>query len=59
METSSVRFRTFFQGGLTSLHIAARDGYVEIVTILLEGGANPNIKAMVGKRQHVKYLSVK
>ena len=49
METSSVTFPIFFQGGLTSLHLAARDGHVEIVTVLLASGADPNVETMVGK----------
>ena len=49
METSSVTFPIFFQGGLTFLHLAARDGHVEIVTVLLASGADPNVETMVGK----------
>ena len=48
MRNNSVTF-PFFQGGLNSLHMAARDGGVEIVTVLLASGADPNIKSMVGK----------
>ena len=53
MESNSVTFPIFFQSGLTSLHMAARDGLVEIVTILLAHGANPNFQNMVGKRSYI------
>ena len=56
METSSVTFPIFFQDGLTSLHMAARDDLVEIVTVLLAGGANPNIRNMVGKRSQISVI---
>ena len=58
METSSVTFPMFFQDSLTSLHIAAHDDLLEIVTILLAGGANPNIQNMVGKRSHMSVYKI-
>ena len=58
VETSSVTFPIFFQDGLTSLHIAAHDDLLEIVTILLAGGANPNIQNMVGKRSHMSVYKI-
>ena len=33
--------------------MAARDGLIEIVTILLARGANPNLQNRVGKRSHI------
>ena len=35
------------QSGKTLLHVAAEKDYVDFVTKLLEGGADPNVKDMV------------
>ena len=49
METSSVTFSIFFQDGLTSLYLAAREGHEDIVRVLLTSGTDPNVKTMVIK----------
>jgi ankyrin repeat protein len=36
-------------GGMRPLHIAARNGYLEIVELLLEHGANPNVQDNDGR----------
>ena len=49
METSSVTFSIFFQDGLTSLYLAALEGYEDIVRVLLTSGADPSVKTKVIK----------
>ena len=38
---------TIMQDGLSPLYVASREGHSEVVDILLEGGANPNLACTV------------
>ena len=45
-----------YSPGATPLHWAAVNGYTEMVKVLLEGGANPNIQNDGGKQVY-SYLA--
>ena len=53
---SMLAHRLAHGAGLTALHYAARRGDVEIVTLLLEAGADPYIENDLGMNAFVRYL---
>lgn len=54
-----MRFTYFFQNGLNALHLASKDGHLEIVKELLKRGANVNSATKKGNTAlHIASLGI-
>ena len=51
-------FLNYIQDGVTPLHFACENGHDEVVKILLQGGADPNIQDKVNNRDTTRILPV-
>lgn len=53
-------FNIYFQNGLNALHLASKDGHIEIVKELLKRGANVNSATKKGNTAlHIASLGIK